>query len=348
MNFLYYFIRYTLVRNLNRLLKPKTLIVIAIICLIFFFGLKTESHASYYGNNTYSDPNNTAVIGYNSVVNDFLVALDNKKSNSLYSEIIEKLKDKSYGYYIYFDDSNGLSLINGYSYKQDTIHIVFYDLLFPDIDTSQYSNYMGINNIDIKYVTYKYRYTLTWNNLSKYDNDDQVYMPSCLYNYQPDLITSYLLNSSQEQTNDIVNAINEQTTAINQQTNTINAQTEYLQEQPQSQDFSSSDLPSDSGVTDITTDGINNIFALFYNAMTREPKTADIIEVSIPFTGKEFYIPYNYTNNFVPAAIKTIISMFWYYVFSVFIVRDIFKKIEKLKTGDIEHVETTNIKSDML
>ena len=42
------------------------------------------------------------------------------------------------------------------------------------------------------------------------------------------------------------------------------------------------------------------------------------------------------------------IEVFWWYIISRFIIKDISKKITKIKSGNIENIENNNIKEDML
>lgn len=108
----------------------------------------------------------------------------------------------------------------------------------------------------------------------------------------------------------------------------------------------SSTLPSDT-TEDITSDGFNSIFEQFYTTFT-SGASQDVV-ITIPFTNKSFTI--NANNVYAGANlgfIKTIIEAFWYFVISYFIVQDIGKKINKIKSGDIEHVQETNIKEDVL
>lgn len=108
-------------------------------------------------------------------------------------------------------------------------------------------------------------------------------------------------------------------------------------------------LPSD-GNQDITQDGINNIFTMIYNAFT-SGIAPDII-IPIPFTGQSFTIPANYLQTILSntsfSFISNIIELFWWYVISVFIIKDISKKMNKIKSGDVENLENSNIKEDML
>lgn len=55
-----------------------------------------------------------------------------------------------------------------------------------------------------------------------------------------------------------------------------------------------------------------------------------------------------YIGGFNSGIVGTLITLFWWYLVSVFIVKDIYTKISKIKSGDIESIENTNIKEDIL
>ena len=108
-------------------------------------------------------------------------------------------------------------------------------------------------------------------------------------------------------------------------------------------------LPQDS-TTDITADGVNGIFTSIYNAFCTG--NAQDIVFPIPFTSSNITIPANYVYNNLNASgsgwVITIIQAFWWYLISRFIIKDIMDKINKIKSGNIEDIETTNIRGDML
>lgn len=107
-----------------------------------------------------------------------------------------------------------------------------------------------------------------------------------------------------------------------------------------------SNLPSDN-TQDITEDGFNSIFNTIYTAFTSN--SSNNLVVTIPFTGKSFTISANTVYGSADLGlVKTLIQTFWYFVISYFIVKDIGKKINRIKSGDIEHVQEDNIKEDML
>lgn len=134
--------------------------------------------------------------------------------------------------------------------------------------------------------------------------------------------------------NDTLNNLD---TSINNTTNTI---------KDDNVNADASSLPQDN-TQDITEDGFNNIFTQIYNTFT-SGTSKDLI-ISIPFTNKSFVI--NAANVYANANlgfVKTLIQTFWYFCISYYIVKDIGHKINKIKSGDIEKVETTNIKEEML
>lgn len=108
----------------------------------------------------------------------------------------------------------------------------------------------------------------------------------------------------------------------------------------------SSTLPSDT-TDNPTIEGFNNIFQQLYNTFTAG--TSKDLVINIPFTSKSFVInTQNVYGNANLGLVKTLIQTFWYFIISYFIVQDIGKKINKIKSGNIENVQENNIKEDML
>ena len=139
--------------------------------------------------------------------------------------------------------------------------------------------------------------------------------------------------------------------SINNLDNSINKGNQLQQERndflkDDNVDVDSSTLPSDT-TQDITGDGFNNIFQQIYNTFTSG--AAQDIVITIPFTNKSFTINANTVYGGANLGfVRTLIEAFWYFVISYFIVQDIGKKINKIKSGDIEHVQEDNIKEDLL
>lgn len=145
----------------------------------------------------------------------------------------------------------------------------------------------------------------------------------------------------QAKQDEIKNEVTKQGTDINNSVNNVDSS---INNSDVSADSSS--LPSDN-TADITADGFNNIFTQLYNTFT-SGSAKDLI-ITIPFTEKSFTI--NSSNVYGSADlgfVKTLIQLFWYFVISYFIVQDVGKKINKVKSGNIEDVQENNVKEDLL
>lgn len=156
---------------------------------------------------------------------------------------------------------------------------------------------------------------------------------------------TYALSITQEQA-DIINANTNQQITNNNADNIQNINDSINNSDV---DFSDSSLPSDN-TEDITQEGINGIFTSIYNAFcTGSPQ--DIV-FPIPFTGKEITLSPNYVRQMLSSSnaewVINFIEIFWWYIISRFIIKDISKKITKIKSGNIENIENDNIKEEML
>lgn len=163
---------------------------------------------------------------------------------------------------------------------------------------------------------------------------------------------TYALSITQEQA-DIINAntaqqITNNNTTINQQ-NANNLQNINDSINNSDVEFSDNSLPTDN-TEDITAEGINGIFTSIYNAFCTG--SAQDIVFPIPFTGKEITLSPNYVREMLNSSnanwVINFIEVFWWYIISRFIIKDISKKITKIKSGNIENIENNNIKEDML
>lgn len=97
--------------------------------------------------------------------------------------------------------------------------------------------------------------------------------------------------------------------------------------------------------------GVNNIFTAIMNAFKNINTNQDIV-FTIPNTNKNIVINGNYTYNMLHENggdwVITIITTFWWYMISVYIVKDTLNIVDKIQEGKLDKVESTNIKGDML
>lgn len=134
---------------------------------------------------------------------------------------------------------------------------------------------------------------------------------------------------------------------INSTTSSVNNLNDNITDSSISQDDSDYSLP-ESGVTDIAESGFANIFDKLRLAFTRESSGQGLV-VQVPFTDKSFTISKNTVFGSAELGIVgTLINSFWYFLVSLWIVKDIAHKMNMIKSGNIELAQTSNIKEDLL
>ena len=117
-------------------------------------------------------------------------------------------------------------------------------------------------------------------------------------------------------------------------------------------DLTSSDIDIDTNLptddtTDITSSGFDSIFNTIYNTVSGT--NSNPLVITLPFVNKSFTISKQTVyGNLDLGLLGTLINTVWFFVVSVFIVKDISKKINKIKSGEIDNIENDNIKEDML
>lgn len=213
-------------------------------------------------------------------------------------------------------------------------------------------------------------YLIPWDFFKSYLKIGNQYNYILAYDIQGERITDNLYATYGGLTPEdaIKNSLDQQTNIMNQQTNIMLQQIEKMGDlitgQQETTDAindlndtmtdstitsTASDLPS-VNVTDPSQTGIDNIFQSIYNAFCTG-QAQDIV-FPIPFTNKNitlspYYVRDMLTNNGA-TWVYTLIQAFWGYLIGRYIVKDISKKITKIKGGNIENIENENIKEEML
>lgn len=316
----------------------KRILLLCSFLLIFF---TTSVSAVYTGNETYTDPNNTIFLSYNSIADDLINRIYNRSSSV--DSVLNYFRNGSYNYYLYYGNVDGSSMVNASTIATNNLYIAFFSSDSPSTSSTLADNYQGIDTT-FRQFNDCIIYHFNGNDLLPNDSGD-VLIPNILATYKPSNLTNFLNNSSGDETDSIVNAINEQTNAINEQTNTIQ----------ETQDYLKNDTVEDSSINiiednneDITASGFDSIFTTIYNRFTNY-STIPIV-FPIPFTEKSIYLSPQYLKVMLGenSWILKILNTFWYFVVGYFIVKDIERIIEKVKSGDIATSCETNIKTDML
>lgn len=368
-----YFIK-CIIRNIARLIcKPRNFLIIFIVCII----LAVFSSSCFAADETTVNPtdqtggDNSQAYQYDdqfghlytmqySVQERFIANCYSNKGNSGFNELVTAifnetknlgLSDKtlfvSYGI-------NNTEFIVYYTYSHllnTSVHTVFR----YGSDEYNYSN-LPVCSGQFTQIGFINAENNNTNAYVSYSSINQEIPYACLNVFNPSFIDLFRyyglitdeasselesLNSKAEQTNQSLNIIN---STIDQGNQLQQEQNDFLKNDNVSVDTST--LPSDT-TQDITDAGFNSIFQQIYNTFTGG--SAQDIVITIPFTNKSFTINANtvYGGSNL-GFIRTLIESFWYFVISYFIVKDIGKKINKIKSGDIEHVQEDNIKEDLL
>lgn len=146
-----------------------------------------------------------------------------------------------------------------------------------------------------------------------------------------------IANSIDNNGNKIKNSIEKSTTDIN---NNINNN--------DTSEIDTSGITNSDTTVDITQDGFNSIFTTLQNYFTSN--NGGSLTLTIPFVNKSITISKSsvYGNFKQLSTIENLASLVWYFVISLYIVKQVQKMINKIKSGNLEDVVDNNIKADIL
>lgn len=297
---IFYYITYIL-NFILRLLKRHGKQVLLFLCIAVFLVIclySPKSQAIYIGNDTYTDGQNNVITAYDGVTMDFIRRFDLYKKKFPNSQALTEINGylnalNFRNFYIYYNDKNGIAMLNGAPIQTPRMYLLIYVNNVP-VNPSLYDDYLG-NQCDIKelapsstalsaYCVYELSNQNSESSLRRVDNvsGDKFYIPSILINYFSSEFVDYFYNNYTLEEVEILHDMNNKLNQANQE---LQTQTDYMTEVPSSEDFSTSDLPTDSGVTNPTENGLNSFFNSFYNGFIAEPNYSQhTIRVPIPFT----------------------------------------------------------------
>lgn len=291
---IFYYITYIL-NFILRLVKRHGKALLWFICIAVFLFIclyNPKSEAIFIGDYSYGDPNYALYNSYSNINIDFIKRLDNY-SGSNKETFLNAIKNSGNSFYLYYAAFDGSAMLNGTTYNTQNLRVFIYSNNFyssSSISPSLYDNYVGVSPVDIKNVhavTYSLYYFNGAGDLILYSDSlttssYDVQIPSNFINYIDKYSYDYLFNSYSLEEIEILRDLDEKLSSVDE---TLQQQQEYLEQEPSSEDFSSSDLPTDSGVINPTENGLNSFFNSFYNGFIAEPNYAQhTIRVPIPFT----------------------------------------------------------------
>lgn len=200
-------------------------------------------------------------------------------------------------------------------------------------------------------------YSLYHVKLSKYGSNyiesvsytnNSVYIPQSLYGYRSTCFDEFVDNYN-----------NKNSTSLDTINNTI-LQNNQLQQQnndllKNANDFLQQDINKDnenikldqSSVENPYNENISTIFTLFKNAFSKSA-TDLVIPFTIYHNNTDITVPADYVSSNAPSAIVLIIQAFWWYLVVVIIYVEITNLYEKLSNAEIDKVNTTDPRVNLL
>ena len=113
-------------------------------------------------------------------------------------------------------------------------------------------------------------------------------------------------------------------------------------------EIDTSGITNSDTTVDITQDGFNSIFTTLQTYFTSN--NGGSLTLNIPFVNKSITISkatvYGHFKQL--STVENLASVVWYFVISLYIVKQVQKMINKIKSGNLEDVVDNNIKADIL
>lgn len=319
--------------------KPEFFLIFLILVLSFFLFSNT-SHAVYSGDDTYTDRNNTIILAYSPIGNDLIYRLDTLKNSQQYNNIMTYLNNGNYGYYLYYNDVDGLSMINGSTYQMGKLNVAFYDLSLPNRSTSTYDNYVGIDT-DIMINNGIIAIFELSDNIYYDNNPGFVQMPAILYNYKLDNVTNYLKNGNFN----VSQSIEELQETIMEQDET-QADTDIGVSY---NDISVSSTSQDSNSTSLFS-FISGFWSIIQNSLSNE--NVETLTISLPFVSGGVTFRSDMLYNIIQGTlIYTLLQLCYYYVFGMYIVMGTWRLLCWFQQGEFtkaKNLPIDNVMNHML
>ena len=325
-------------------------ISLLIIIILLTVPLLSFGATNYYQNdNNYSqDPTFLVKTYYDSLSLQMLKSIHR---NLLYTGEDSKakteylLKDIADGFFVYFQ------------YNNDNIEAYKVNVANPDTLNSINTHFdFGGNYINVPVVESVlfdggsgYILLFSWSGVSNL-SPRQVYIPTCLYGYMNSYLLDYARAYFNHDNETMINLLNSVDNRINETNSQLTQLNQWMSNEDDSDIHYGVDTPSsDSSSVDNVFHGI---FMRFYNAFNGVALSG--VYFPIPFSGgKSIYVRPDFTYNILNQtglgnSLRGLLSSVWYFLVGMYIVKDIQKLYQDIKSGDIMTKTDTNVKADML
>lgn len=288
---------------------------------------------------------------YDSFNADMLVRVYNLSNGTIsqkyaYNRIVGFFKNPDYSYFVTYKTWSGDDYYNSFAYNQTTLYLNFYKKSGLTVQSAPIDNWSLINTgvrilsssssiISFEFVSDEVEETTYSNN--------SFYLPNILVNYYP------------QTTVDFVSAINNNDTYLLQQIVTNSSRTatatEKIQEILEDKTVSDSSYNQSSvTVPDSSSTDLSGAFSTLKNVFVGG-SDVDIV-LPVPFVNKSITIDSSFVRDALVdnggSVIVTLVELAYYFVLSVFIVKDVNRYLTKLKNGSIADSNENNIKAEIL
>lgn len=332
-----YYVRYFFkccIRNIARLIcKPKILLILFVSLLILFF-INNYSHASYLGDDTYTDPNDNIINAYKTINIDFLNRMINTSNTTLVNSLKNYIKNGS-SYYVYYGKSDGTSMLNGSPLDYRNLYVLIYNKNSTYSSTAIYDNYQGLNCTVKMYnepsgISLDSLYLFTGNTLTNVNLED-VYIPQNLLNYFDEYVVNYINDNSSTQNQQIIEKLDEQT-----------AIQEDIKNEITSTEFDDSVVNIDSSVVENVDDNkVTGLFSTIFNNFNNLISTinfneVEVISIGLPYVNRSIDLRSDILSNIISGTILgNLINIAWYSLFGLYLFKFVTHIYSSIKSGSI-------------
>lgn len=344
-----YFIKCVIRRVVRLIFKPKFLISILVILSILLIFFNISSHAVYSGDETYTDANLVIFKAYESVCNDFILRLSNSEDNNNKEQLINYINNPQYNYYIYYNEIDGSSMLNGSTWSTSSMWIYIFNTTVTPKPSAIYETYQGLSCSISQIDSYVGLYQFNGNSLINYGRLEPsvtLNMPFNLIAYKSNSITGYLTNPTKESAETVAGAVNNLTNTI-KDTNTSEAETET---QDTLNSLSTETTSSQNKNSTSLYNFFNDLLNVFRNSVENGSVTE--LELTLPFVNQPITIPSNLISKHVEGtSLGFLIETSYYFIFGYYIIACAFRIILWFQDGDFirgKYVPSKTILNDML
>lgn len=342
MYMVYYFIR--IAREIFGRRKLQKILILALVFIIIFWvycKLGAFAYTGLDGNDDYTDPNNSIFLAYDGYLNDLAIRLNNSSSSDA-TDLIDRLCNSKYYSFIVMYGQTTSDQNNDFRHMR----VILFNSDSTFGDSTVHNAWLNMN-CQIVFNNSNPVFVYDFDNMTctRSTSTSTFYFPKILLNRYNNTLVEVLANKTNNDSSNLIGAINNQTSAINNQTSVIEDTNDIMQD---TQDFITDDDTDESEMTVDTSStnlddntGIDNFFATFLGNiedLLNDYTENEITYITVPLlpSGNSVRIPSNLLYKAIPPGfLRTLIQLFWTFLFGGYIVNYIYRMLKWLSTGKV-------------